>query len=277
MRKRNTYAWLIGVICLFASPTFTFAQETLPSITVNCLNRNVVVSWLNEYKKPVQNILIQRSFDSTKNFSTIGSVLTPQNLENGYPDRLPPYDRMYYRVMINFEGGEYVIGPSRRAFPSTPSLPAFDLTKIPEPQKNTEIESEEETITLNKDRSSISSKRKRDSLKVKQIQERKLTSVHNTEPIQIVETAYPSSRVYTNKQNVVVIAIQQAYTKKYGLKVFDENQKLILELKRVPDDYLLLEKSNFFHAGWFNFEIYEEGKLFEKNRFFVAKDKGKSN
>jgi hypothetical protein len=184
---------------------------------------------------------------------------------------------MYYRVMVNFEGGEYVIGPSRRAFPSTPSLPAFDLTKIPEPQTNKEMETDEETITLNKDRSSVSSKRKRDSLKIKQLQERKLASVHNTEPIQIVETSFPSSRVYTNKQNVVVIAIQQAYSKKYGLKVFDENQKLILELKRVPDDYLLLEKSNFFHAGWFNFEIYEEGKLFEKNRFFVAKDKGKSN
>lgn len=277
MHKQTTYAGIIWVICLFVNPYSTFCQEILPSITINSLNRNVVVSWLNEYKKPVQNILIQRSFDSTKSFSTIGSVLTPQNLENGYPDRLPPYDRMYYRVMLNFEGGEYVIGPSKRAYPSLPLLPAFDLTKITGPPTNKEMESDEEPLTLNKDRSNVSSKRKRDSLKIKELQERKLASVLNTEPIQIVETAYPSSRVYTNKQNIVVIAIQQAYTKKIGLKVFDENQKLILELKRVPDDFLLLEKSNFFHAGWFNFEIYEEGKLFEKNRFFITKDKSKFN
>ena len=279
-RHLNNCLWLLVFVFAFCGKAR--CQETLPSVSVNAMNQSVIVSWLNEYKKPITNILIQRSFDSTKHFTTIGSVLTPQNLENGYPDRLPPYDRMYYRVMIQFEGGEYVLGPSKRAYPEKPNLPTLDVTLIPvipDTKKKNDQESidEDDPVFLQKERASVSQKRRKDSIKITRLQERKINSVYNTEPIHIIETTYPSSRVFTNKHNVVVIAIQQAYVKKYGLKVFDENQKLVLELKRVPDDYLMLEKSNFIHSGWFTFEIYEEGKLFEKNKFFISKDKVKMN
>lgn len=283
--KHINYILALMVIIL-AFPGKILCQETLPSVSVNALNRNVVISWLNDYKKPISNILIQRSYDSSKNFTTIGSVLTPQNLENGYPDRLPPYDRMYYRVMINFEGGEYVIGPSSRAYPEKIILPSIDITKIPEKTlpmegetnstlKEKEQEDHEEQLVLNKEKVSVDKKNRKDSMKIVGLQERKLNAIQNTEPIHIIETTFPSSRVYTNKQNVVIITIQQANTKKYSLKIFDENQKLAFELKRISDDYLMLEKSNFFHSGWFSFEIYEEGKLYEKNKFFISKDKVK--
>ena len=60
----------------------TAAQETLPAITVKNIGGQIVVSWVNNYKAPVANISIQRSFDSLKNYTTIGSVLNPMNIEN---------------------------------------------------------------------------------------------------------------------------------------------------------------------------------------------------
>ncbi len=104
-----------------------FAQQSLPDVSITSSNRRVVVSWLNDYKKPIETILIQRSFDSLKNFRTIGSVLNPLNLENGFLDQQPPYDRMYYRVFIQFPNGDYVIGPSSRASNSNDSIEPIDI------------------------------------------------------------------------------------------------------------------------------------------------------
>ncbi len=116
--------FLFGFFCLCGR---VFAQETLPAVSVNASNKRVVVSWLNDYKQPIESILIQRSFDSLNNFRSIGSVLNPFNLENGFLDQQPPYDRMYYRVFIQFSGGEYVIGPSARASFDSESLEPIDI------------------------------------------------------------------------------------------------------------------------------------------------------
>jgi len=35
---------------------------------------------------------------------------------------------------------------------------------------------------------------------------------------------------------------------------------------------LTLDKSNFIHAGWFKFELYEDGQLKEKNKLLIPKD-----
>ena len=65
------------------------AQDTLPRISVRNLNGQIIVSWINNYKVPVTTINVQRSYDSLKNYTTIGSVLSPQNFENGYADTKP--------------------------------------------------------------------------------------------------------------------------------------------------------------------------------------------
>jgi hypothetical protein len=47
---------------------------------------------------------------------------------------------------------------------------------------------------------------------------------------------------------------------------------LLFELKDIRDQVLLLDKANFQHAGWFLFEIFDDGILMEKNRFYISKD-----
>jgi hypothetical protein len=279
----KTLNYLFLSIFLFCS-TFVFAQNVLPNISVNNLNKKVVVSWLNEYKKPIQNIFIQRSYDSLKNFSTIGTVLNPLNLENGYPDLTPPYDRMFYRVTITFENGEYEIGKSARPIINPIELEDLDVTALPikEIKKEsikedriiepTEISDSTEMILL-KPNEKVNTIKKTDSVKGVL----NLEKFINTDLKKSIETAFPSIHIYTNKQNVVVINIQNTLFKKYLIKFFDENEKQVLEIKHIPDDYLFIEKSNFVHPGWFNFELYEDGVLIEKNKVFLAKDKVKNN
>ena len=75
---------IILFLCI-AYSSIGYAQNSLPEISIKGFQNKVIISWLNDYEKPVTDIFIQRSFDSLKNFTTIGSVLIPQNKENGFP------------------------------------------------------------------------------------------------------------------------------------------------------------------------------------------------
>lgn len=256
------------------------AQQVLPAITVKNINGKIIVSWLNEYKKTIQNIFIQRSYDSLKNYTTIGTVLNPQNTENGYPDVNPPYNKMYYRISITFEGGTYIVGPATRPIKEVFEPEPMDITAIPIeelPLKTTIPEKKDvdvKDITLNKKNELIPesiNKKKNDSLN-----DSKLTTLKTiVTPSRIVETAFPSYRIFTSKQNIVVIHITETNSHKYQIKFFDENEKLIFEIKKITEEYLYLEKSNFIHSGWFRFEIFEDGVLIEKNKVLIGKDKTK--
>ncbi len=254
------------------------AQQVLPAITVKNLNGKIIVSWLNEYKKSIQNIFIQRSYDSLKNYTTIGTVLNPQNTENGYPDVNPPYNKMYYRISITFEGGTYIIGPATRPIKEVFEPEPIDITAIPIeelPLKTTIPEIKDVVVkdfTLNKKNELLPesiNKKKNDSLN-----DSKLTTLKTiVTPSRIVETAFPSYRIFTSKQNIVVIHMPEANNHKYQIKFFDESEKLIFEIKKITEEYLYLEKSNFIRSGWFRFEIFEDGVLIEKNKVLIGKDK----
>src|ERR1700733_3069488 len=73
------------------------AQDTLPRLSVSNISNHVIISWTNTYTS-LTTINIQRSFDSTKNFTTIGSVLDVKNKKNGFVDSKPPSVKMFYRV-----------------------------------------------------------------------------------------------------------------------------------------------------------------------------------
>jgi hypothetical protein len=211
------------------------AQQILPAISVRNIGGKIIVSWRNEYNVPVTTLNIQRSYDSTKNYTTIGSVLSPQSRENGYADVNPPYNKMYYRVFIAFEGGSYLLSQPVR--PSRHPLSSDSATADKYPwQVNPFADS---------------------SLNV---------------PPANAGINFPSKRIYTARDNTVVIHLPDAATKKYTAKFYDELENPVFELTKLNEEYLIIEKVNFVHSGWYRFELYESGKIVERNKFFVPKD-----
>ena len=81
----------------------------------------------------------------------------------------------------------------------------------------------------------------------------------------------PSPFVYTNKEGYVFINLPDAPQKKYSLKFFEEDGSFLFEIKNIKDKGLTLDKANFYHAGWFNFELYNDEKLVEKHKFYLSK------
>ncbi len=280
----RTYFFLLLFGIIFSAGTLS-AQEILPGITVKNYYGKIIVSWRNEYPLEVKTLNIQRSFDSAKNFSTIGSVLAPQNSENGFVDENPPYNRMYYRVFIAFDAGAYIFSESVRPVKDLPQpLPIIKSEIIVDPFKKADVL---------KDRNRDNKLKPGDKVTVpplennkteiqpvlKDISKEKPGIKPKTEPVKpavpvIPEEniiTYPSRRIYTAKDNNIVINLPNTGFKRYLIKFFDEDHKSLFELNKIKEDFLIIEKVNFFHAGLFYFEIFENGKLIEKNKFIILK------
>lgn len=82
----------------------------------------------------------------------------------------------------------------------------------------------------------------------------------------------PSTYVFTNRNGYVYINLPDAARKEYSIKFFEENGGFLFELKSVKQKALTLDKANFEHAGWFTFELYNDEKLVERHKFYLAKD-----
>jgi len=212
----------------------SFAQDTLPKLTVKNINKKIIISWKSNYGGNIANINIQRSSDSLKNFSTIGSVLEPMNKENGYIDIKPPGLNMFYRVFVAFEGGTYVFTKSYR--------PAIDTISVMA------------SSTFFHDMPFV----KTDSIKLKV-----------TAPIK----GFVSSKfIFMGKDNNVVVSLPTALTHQYSVKFFDEKDRQVFEVSKMIEPYFIIEKVNFLHSGWFYFKLYNKGELVEKNQFYIPKE-----
>jgi hypothetical protein len=307
--------FLFGFFCLCGR---VFAQETLPAVSVNGSNKRVVVSWLNDYQKPIESILIQRSYDSLINFRSIGSVLNPLNLENGFLDQQPPYDRMYYRVFIQFSGGEYVIGPSARARFDAETMEPLDIRQdsilenqelptawkrvrkdiaffspfikkqapkvnLPTPEliltdTLTETNNTEELSFQFKNRNILSIDSSKSSVRIVEpstpLKMTPVQPVPSFEKKPLIRTTYPSTRIFTNNTQTIMIDLRGYAHENIRIVFYDEQGNQILNIDGVPEPLLYLERYNFRKSGWYNFEVYEQSILVEKSKVFIAKDKG---
>lgn len=82
----------------------------------------------------------------------------------------------------------------------------------------------------------------------------------------------PSFYVYTNKEGYVYINLPDADKKKYRIRFYEDDNSFLFEVKNIRQTGITLDKTNFLHAGWFNFELFNDDDLVEKHRFYLGKD-----
>jgi hypothetical protein len=218
------YKFFTLIFLIFFFQKISFGQETLPKITVTQLGKRVLVSWNNPFPN-VTNINVQRSGDSLKNFTTIGSLLDVAPGINGFADtkEFIPSDQ-YYRLFISFVGGNYLFTASHRPGPDT-------LNAIPTIEKPAPL-------------------------------------VRQNEKNRFI----PSSHVFTGSDNNVIISLPDFSKRKYSLKFYQEDGTLLFEIKKVPQNFLILDKANFRHAGLFIFELYDNNIIIERHKIYIPKD-----
>ena len=236
---------LIFSIAFIATGKVLMAQDTLPKFSVkNVGNNRIVIGWFNRFET-VKQISIQRSFDSTRNFKTILTVADPTIPENGFVDTKAGSDRMFYRLYIMLEKGAYLFSDSKR--------PILD-TVVKKEAVKTNLPGITVPVMIS------------DSVVIGPV-----NGVNgNNRPK--AELYVPSKRIFTFKDGYVRIILPDGQEKKYDIKFFSSDNNLLFELKDVKERNFKIDKTNFYHAGWFKFELYENGELMEKNKFYIPKE-----
>jgi len=217
---------------LFIPFLSAFSQDTLPKFSVTNAGANRNIVGWVNTYGLVKQISVQRSFDSLTNFKTILSVADPNSRQNGFADTKAPSDQVFYRLFVVLGQGQFFFTATKK-----PSVDSFRLTR------NGLIDKSKDSMNIG----------------IKPGVPRRNDFV-------------PSFYVYTNKDGYLFINLPDAEKKKYHIKFYEEDDSFLFELKNINQSALTLDKTNFLHAGWFKFELYNDEKLVEKNKFYLAKE-----
>jgi len=232
----------------------TLAQDTLPKFSLrNVGDRKIVVEWQNRFQD-IRQISIQRSTDSLKNFKTILTVADPELPANGYLDTKAPADNMFYRLYIMLDKGVFLFSNSKK--------PVLDTV---------EIAARKQGIKIRPDNPNLVQQLLPDSSFAGPQVNGSVNNINLGNRPKPVEQWVPSKYVYTLKDGIVRITLPED-EKKYSIKFYTMKDEFLFELKDIKEKSFKIDKANFYKAGWYKFELMEDGEVKEKNRFYLPKE-----
>jgi hypothetical protein len=246
------------VLALLILPVFAVAQDTLPKFSVKNVGSNrIIIGWTNTFED-IRQISIQRSKDSLTGYKTLLTVPDPTTPQNGYVDTKAPTDRMFYRLYIMLDKGVFLFSDPLRPVKDT-TLTVTTETTI----GNDTVMIGDSFVVAKPFGVRIEKLHGQDSVAAPQ--------VNNNKPKPNAFT--PSLYVYTHRDGNLRVKLPEAdEPKKYSIKFFEEDGTFLFELKDIKEKTFRVDKASFFHAGWFRFELLDDGKLVEKHKFYIEKD-----
>lgn len=270
----------ITIFCILVSFGLTLqAQDTLPSFSAVNRNGKVILSWINSYPV-IKQLSIQRSSDSLKGFKTILTLPDPSSVTNGFLDNNSPNDSSYYKLYILLEGGKYIFSKSQKPHPYQPpvvkrqnqqpkpaeqpasSVPAPGGSQVsggaPSPGSNNTAVTNATDRTYQVQTALASPAKKKSDTRI-------TDSVNAVRPA----TFTPSGFVFTNADGNVTIVIPPGKIADFKIKFYESNGNVLFQIERIKEHHFTIDKSNFFHSGWFSFELIEDGILKEKNKVWI--------
>ena len=254
--KKLTLFFFFSALSITGS--IAYSQDTLPKFSLKNVGKNrIVISWVNNFQN-IRQLSIQRSFDSLKGYKTILTVADPTSLQNGYVDGKATNDHMFYRLYIMLEGGVYLFSKAKKPVLDTATAPKTEITSVVDSLLRVDSVTRVNPVVF----------------RIDNLQPGDSATIPNPVTIKNRPTAFvPSLYIYTHKDGYVSVNLPvEEKTKKYNIKFFEEDETPIFELKDIKERNFKIDKVNFYHAGWFRFELYEDGKLVEKHKFYLEKD-----
>jgi hypothetical protein len=178
----------------------------------------------------------------------------PTAVSNGYVDKKPSIANSYYRIYYVNPGGRYMFTAAQKPVKESALNSGYSSMK---PSADTSSGDGIRSLTPDK-----AMKLKRDSG----------PGINPSGKLDdnIRENAFnPSGLIFTNNEGNLIIALPDANRKKFSLRVFKEDGTPMFQMRNIKEPQLLIDRSNFLHSGWFKYDLYEDERLREQNRFFI--------
>lgn len=246
-------------------------KAALPQFELQIIGKDRVrISWVNPYGADLIQINVQRSYDSLRGYKTVFSTPSPELPENGFIEPYYSGVKTYYRIFYMLSNNAYFFTKVKNTV--QPVLNDSVAAQLAKTNDSVTIKTVDTILTrlpyteFLKFRDSVFTKTK-DSL---------LLLSNDTVLLKPYIYNGPwraSVYLFTDRSGVINLHLPLAKEKTYSLHVFEADAKTpVFTIKRVIEPDLMIDKTNFLHAGWFSFELYEDGKLKERNKLFVQKE-----
>lgn len=210
---------LLFSFCLGAN-----AQPVLPDVGVMTQGGINVLSWSNPYSSGVKTVVVERSLDSIVNFSTVGEVNDISKPTQYYLDAHPYAGNNYYRIKVVFSSGLDWKSKVASIFVDSTELAARKV--LPSNDSLQKIIAQMGTLPT----------------------EQQLNQLGYT----------PSPYVFTNPYNGNInISLSDALSVSYKLVFYDNNDRQVLEIPRINDEEVVLDKRNFQRSGLYKFRLFK--------------------
>jgi len=270
------------------------AQQALPEFEVaNRGSNRIVISWTNRFGDLAQ-LSVQRTYDGKK-FTSVYTAPSPELPQNGYTELAQPGRSAQYRIFWVMPDGKYYFTKAKY-----PDYSPDDKSAIADERRDQVNENLVDSLQkalrnpmtatndslLDRDFYIIHSDTLlakfdgkqlllfRDSIlnytrdTLYQINDDSLLLFVFVPPFEQSTSKY----VYTNQDGYIVVDLPFADKKRYDLVIMEEDERKVITIDAVKKRYLVLDKSNFYHGGWYKFELKENGRVLERNRVFLPRD-----
>lgn len=235
----------------------------MASVTQNGIN---ILTWTCQYDG-VKSIAVQRSSDSNFNFITIGYV---RNLQKGvqyYLDGHPKAGPNWYRVKLIF-GSDLSWTSNRikvmvdsaqiakgRVLPSNDSLQnmatKFQTKSVSVTDSSTGKVGKKSVIVTSTVKHSDTTQKTTNGLSLTI----EIPDIENVNAYSYIKSQYVFTNPFTGHVN---IEIPEVKTAKYSIEFFDSKNLKILEVPKISEPNVVLDKRNFQRVGMYKFELFKD-------------------
>lgn len=230
------------------------AQPILPDI-IGATDKGInVISWTCQYEG-IKSIAVQRSSDSMYNYVTVGYVKNlkkgPQAFIDGHPTPRNNWYRLYivFNSDLTWYSNRFKIYVDSAAIAAKGVLPPNDsLQKLASKIKIDTSAAAKEGATT------VVNPGTNDSVVVPRL------TVSIPQPDEIsaysyVKSQYVFTNPFTGHVNVELPEFRQHH---YSVKFFDNKNHEVLDIPRVTDSPIIIDKRNFQKKGLYKFELRQD-------------------
>jgi hypothetical protein len=220
------------------------AQPLLPDIAGTTERGVNIISWSCQYDG-IKSIAVQRSRDSAYNYVTTGYV---KNLKKGvqaFIDGHPAPGNNWYRLYIVFNSD--LTWYSNRINLRVDSMQLMKQDVVLPPN-----DSLQKIITTNGN----------DSMQkiVRKIAIKITSDESEINPLTYIKSQYIFTNPLTGHVNMELPEVKEH---KYSVKFFNQKDQLILEVPRVAESPVIIDKRNFQNKGFYKFILKRDNSQFE--------------
>lgn len=246
--KPLLFALLVLVAAFYQSPAAR-AQPLLPGI-IGITQKGInLLSWTSQYEG-IKSIGVQRSSDSVFNYITIGYVKNLKKGPQAFIDGHPAPGNNWYRLYIVFNSDLTWYSNRFRLHVDSAQL----LSASVGTPSNDSLQKFAGRVHIT-DTSAIAVAATKPVLTI--------GSVDN--PSDVDAYAYIRSQyVFTNPfTGHVNVEIKDAKQVRYSLQFYDGKNAKVLDIARIPDAAIIIDKRNFQRKGLYRFELLRDKEKLE--------------